>query len=67
MPYQRVKLIVARIQLSLDSAVAQSFHLACKYVGDISSIDLTSIELFNRLLFAGEIEFDLCDIIVHSF
>jgi len=48
------------------SAVAQVLNLACKYVGDISSIDLTSIELFNRLHFAGEIEFDVCDIIVHS-
>jgi len=52
---------------SLYSAVAQGFNLACKYVCDISSIDLTSIELFNRFHFAGEIEFDRCDIIDHSF
>jgi len=67
MPYQRVKLIWVNVQLSLDSAVAQGLNLACKYVGDISSIDLMSVELFNRLHFAYEIEFDLCDIIDHSF
>jgi len=58
-----VKIIVAHVQLSLASAVAQSF----KYMGDISSIDLMSVELFNRLHFACEIKFDLCDIVDHLF